>query len=139
MGHRGWECDEWSYSVIRVVRGVSIRLKERRVTERSCIRRRQGHEGADCMHVICGDDSVSSGLTLNTRKALRASTCHLHRRGYLLTARATRACGATGVHRRDTRLPPTQLQPSTHHPVNDAFERSILKRDGCEFSVGGWC
>ena len=31
----GWECDEWNYSVIRVVRGVSIRLKERRVSERS--------------------------------------------------------------------------------------------------------
>ena len=45
--HRGWECDEWNLSVLRVVRGVSIRLKERRVTERPCIRRRQGHEGAD--------------------------------------------------------------------------------------------
>ena len=39
MGHRDWECDEWNYSVLCVVRGVSIHLKERRVTERSCIHR----------------------------------------------------------------------------------------------------
>ena len=119
MGHRGWECDEWNYSVLCVVWGVSIRLKGHRV-------KRKGHprEGTRepplCTYCTMGwvydtSSRLRWSTYVNVRRARNASPCHPHHR---IPQGRTRACGVTSSHQRhDTRLPPIQLQASTH-PVN---------------------